>query len=52
MPFILRDTTSSKTNPERPVVWAKFQARARAEGHSLAWVLWELIRRYVVRGLD
>lgn len=42
--FILR-------NPD-PDLWAQFKARAASEGRSLRWVLMELIRRYVVRGLD
>jgi hypothetical protein len=45
MPYIIRKTT------EHPL-WKQFQDRAKAEGRTLSWVLWELIRRYVERGLD
>jgi hypothetical protein len=51
MPYIIRDTTSPE-KPEQAALWRHFQARATAEGHSLAWVLWALIRQYVRRGLD
>jgi len=37
-------------NPD-PALWAQFKARAATEGHSLRWVILELIRRYVARGL-
>jgi plasmid stability protein len=42
--FILR-------NPD-PALWEAFKTRAAQEGRSLRWVLLELIRRYVDRGLD
>jgi plasmid stability protein len=38
-------------NPD-PELWAAFRARAAAEGHSLRWLLLELVRRYVSAGLD
>lgn len=41
--FILRD-------PD-PSMWRKFKARANREGHSLRWVILEMIRRYVENGL-
>jgi plasmid stability protein len=41
--FILR-------NPD-PDLWQAFKARAASEGRSLRWVLMELVRRYVERGL-
>jgi hypothetical protein len=44
MSFILRD-------PD-PKLWAKFKARAASEGRTLRWVILELIRRYVEKGLD
>lgn len=45
MPYIIRKTAESP-------LWKQFQERAKAEGHTLNWVIWELIRRYVERGLD
>jgi hypothetical protein len=44
MSFILRD-------PD-PKLWAKFKTRAASEGRTLRWVILELIRRYVEKGLD
>jgi hypothetical protein len=44
MPYIIRDTKSD--------LWQAFKARAAQEGRSLRWLLEELIRRYVERGLD
>lgn len=44
MPYIIRKTAESP-------LWKQFQERAKAEGHSLNWVIWELIRRYVEWGL-
>lgn len=44
MAFILR-------NPDNEL-WTAFKARAAREGRSLRWVILELIRRYVERGLD
>jgi hypothetical protein len=35
-----------------PLLGYAFRTRAQREGHSLAWVLWQLVRRYVERGLD
>jgi plasmid stability protein len=34
-----------------PEVWAAFRARAATEGHSLRWLILELVRRYVQKGL-
>jgi hypothetical protein len=34
-----------------PELWAAFRARAAAEGHSLRWLLLELVRRYLEYGL-
>jgi hypothetical protein len=45
MPYIIRKTAE---NP----LWKQFQDRVASEGRTLNWVLWELIRRYVERGLD
>ena len=45
MPYIFRNTAA---NP----LWKLFQERARREGHTLAFVLWALIRRYVEKGLE
>lgn len=42
--FILR-----KIDPE---LWEAFKARAQSEGRSLRWLVLELIRRYVEKGLD
>jgi hypothetical protein len=47
MPYIIRNT-SDGINGE---LWTRFRTRAHDEGHSLAWVLWQLIRLYVERGL-
>ena len=47
MPYIIRDTTKGPNAP----TWEAFRARAAKEGHSLAWVLWQLIRQYVEKGL-
>ena len=44
MPYIIRDTSSD--------LWKAFRERAAKEGRSLKWLLEELIRRYVARGLD
>jgi hypothetical protein len=33
-------------------LWRKFKRRAITEGHTLRWVLLELIRRYAENGLD
>ena len=44
MPYIIRNTQSE--------LWQAFKARAAQEGRSLRWLLEELIRRYVERGLD
>lgn len=44
MPYIIRDTKSE--------LWDAFRARAATEGRSLKWLIEELIRRYVERGLD
>ena len=44
MPYIIRDTSTQ--------LWQDFKARAAREGRSLRWLLEELIRRYVERGLD
>jgi hypothetical protein len=52
MPFIIRDTNKPKEQPERAELWKQFQARAKAEGHTLLWVIWALIRRYVEKGLN
>jgi plasmid stability protein len=35
-----------------PELWQAFRARALAEGHSLRWLILELVRRYVAAGLD
>jgi plasmid stability protein len=32
-------------------LWQSFRARAQTEGHSLRWLLLELIQRYVNGGL-
>ncbi len=45
MPFILRKT---EENP----IWSAFRTRAKSEGRSMNWIIWELIRRYVKDGLD
>jgi hypothetical protein len=42
--YILRGTD--------PVLWSAFRARASREGHSLRWLLLQLIQRYIERGLD
>jgi hypothetical protein len=47
MPYIIRNTSEG----EQGELWAAFRERATREGHSLAWVLWQLIRRYVEHGL-
>jgi hypothetical protein len=44
MPYIIRDTNTP--------LWKAFKERAAKEGHPLRWLLEELIRRYVERGLD
>jgi plasmid stability protein len=41
--FILR-------NPD-PDLWKAFRERAASEGRSLRWLIMELIRRYVEKGL-
>ena len=38
-------------NPD-PKLWDAFKQRAASEGHSLRWLILELVRRYVERGLD
>jgi hypothetical protein len=48
MPYIIRNTSEGAQGE----LWAAFRTRAQAEGHSIAWVLWQLVRRYVDRGLD
>jgi len=35
-----------------PELWQAFRARAATEGHSLRWLILELVRRYVAAGLD
>jgi hypothetical protein len=35
-----------------PVLWAAFRQRCLAEGRAQRWVILELVRRYVERGLD
>jgi len=37
------------TNTE---LWQAFKLKAAQEGHSLRWLLEQLIKRYVERGLD
>jgi hypothetical protein len=37
------------TNTE---LWQRFKDKAKAEGHSLRWLLEKLIQRYVEKGLD
>ncbi len=37
-------------NPD-PALWKHFKARATADGHTMRWILLELIRRYVRDGL-
>jgi plasmid stability protein len=32
-------------------LWAAFRARAAKEGHPMRWVLMELIKAYIARGL-
>lgn len=44
MPYIIRKTDTP--------LWEAFKARAAQEGRSLRWLLEELIRRYVERGLN
>jgi len=44
VPYIIRQTDTP--------LWASFKQRAAAEGHSLRWVLEQLIRQYVEHGLD
>jgi len=44
MPYIIRNTSTE--------LWRAFKARAAEEGRSLRWLLEELIRRYVEKGLD
>jgi hypothetical protein len=34
-----------------PALWRQFKRRASAEGHTLKWVLFSLIRKYVSDGL-
>ncbi len=41
--FILRNPDSA--------LWRAFKAQAASEGHSMRWVIMELIRRYVEKGL-
>lgn len=48
MPYIIRNTSDGAQG----ALWAQFRERAQREGHSIAWVLWQLVRRYVERGLD
>ena len=35
-----------------PKLWKQFKQRALSEGRSLRWLILELIRRYVERGLS
>lgn len=42
--FILRNVDAE--------LWRAFKSRAAAEGVSLRWVVLELIRRYIAKGLD
>ena len=44
MPYIIRNTSTA--------LWQAFRKRAAEEGRSLRWLLEELIRRYVEKGLD
>jgi len=44
MSFIIR-------NPD-PEVWEQFKDRAASEGRTLGWVIMQLIRRYIAKGLD
>jgi len=37
--FIIRDCD--------PSLWKKFKAKTKAKGHTLRWVLLDMIRRYV-----
>ena len=48
MPYIIRNTSEG----EQGELWSAFRDRAQKEGHSIAWVLWQLVRRYVAKGLD
>jgi len=34
-----------------PSLWDRFKERAASEGRSLRWLIFELIRRYVEKGL-
>jgi hypothetical protein len=34
-----------------PELWAKAKARAEKEGHSLRWVIFQLVAQYVKHGL-
>jgi hypothetical protein len=47
VPYIIRNTSEG----DQGLLWAAFRERAKVEGHSIAWVLWQLIRRYVEKGL-
>ena len=47
MGYLLRGTST----PPRAAVWDAFRARAAAEGHTIVWVLWQLIARYVEHGI-
>lgn len=33
-------------------LWRAFKSRAALDGHSMRWLILELIRRYIERGLD
>lgn len=35
-----------------PATWDKFKSRAQKDGHSLRWVIVELIKRYIRDGLS
>jgi plasmid stability protein len=43
MAYIIRQTDNA--------LWQAFKKRAATEGHSLRWVIEELIRQYVAHGL-
>lgn len=47
MPYIIRDTAKG----EHAAIWDRFRARAKQEGHSIAWVLWQLIAYYADHGI-
>lgn len=43
MNYILRDADDE--------LWARFKERAAKEGHTLRWLVLEMIRRYIQHGL-